>query len=421
MLDTESGINREFKRHAYQKADKSNHITIIHYIGDETVTVPFPHRNSTKSSHHHIRTCPSYLSKCAEECKIMKPGVLYKKEVSHQSTDDPKPLAEMPKNLKQLQNLRVKYLSHSRISKDELYNLHEIAYDTGDFVRTIVTVPSLVCVCGVKEVLGEANKVIMMNELGRLLSYDTTFMLGDFYVSILLFRHTVFVGNPCIPALFLIHEKKQFESHQLFFQEAVKAIPSLKSSSCCLITDKEQAIIKAAESVVPKLTKLQCWNHIFRDVRFWLRKYKAPAKEIAIYLDDISQMFHSTSEAEYMERLEEYSRTWDSAFHQYYIQEIHPDRAKIGRWALEALGKGLYNPYSGITNNQSEGFNRLIKDFQSWREAPLDSFVLALFQLQAYYRNEINRGLAGSYIHSKIYAYTSVRKYYIYTVHNLHH
>ena len=47
VLDTESGINREFRRHAYQKADKSNHITIIHYIGDETVTAPFPHRNST--------------------------------------------------------------------------------------------------------------------------------------------------------------------------------------------------------------------------------------------------------------------------------------------------------------------------------------------------------------------------------------
>ena len=59
---------------------------------------------------------------------------------------------------------------------------------------------------------------------------------------------------------------------------------------------------------VPKLTKLQCWNHIFRDVWFWLQKYKAPAKEIAIYLDDILQMFHSTSEAEYMERLEEYSK-----------------------------------------------------------------------------------------------------------------
>ena len=81
---------------------------------------------------------------------------------------------------------------------------------------------------------------------------------------------TIFVDNPCIPALFLIHEKKLSESHQFFFQEAVKAIPSLKNATCCLVTDKEQAIIKAADLVVPKLIKLLCWNHIFRDVRFWL-------------------------------------------------------------------------------------------------------------------------------------------------------
>ena len=116
----------------------------------------------------------------------------------------------MPKNLKQLQNLQVKYLSHSRISKDELYNLHEIAYDTGNFVRTIVTVPNLICVCGVKEVLSEANKVILRNECGQFLLYDTTFMLGDFYVSILLFRHTIFVGNPCISALFLNMRRSNF-------------------------------------------------------------------------------------------------------------------------------------------------------------------------------------------------------------------
>ena len=205
------------------------------------------------------------------------------------------------------------------------------------------------------------------------------------------------MDNPCIPALFLIHEKKLSESHQFFFQEAVKAIPSLKNATCCLVTDKEQAIIKAADLVVPKLIKLLCWNHtcIFRDVRFWLRKHQAPAREISLYLDDISQMFHSSSEAEYSEKLEEYRRTWDSAFHQYYIEEIHPDRAKTCRWALEPLSV-ICNPYSGVTNNQSEGFNRVIKGFQSWKEAPLDSFVSALFQLQAYYGTEMKRGLAGA-------------------------
>ena len=211
-------MSREFKRHAYQKLDKSSNITIIHYIGDHTVAVPFPHRKSTKCSQSHIRTCPSYISKLTEECKITKPGVVYKSEVSHQDTNYLKPLNKMLKNLKQLQNLRVKCLTKGRISKDELYNLHEIAYDTGDFVRAIVTLPNLMCVCvhGFKEVLSEANKVITLNESSQLLSYDTTFMLGDFNVSILLFRHTIFVDNPCIPALFLIHEKKLSESHQFF-------------------------------------------------------------------------------------------------------------------------------------------------------------------------------------------------------------
>ena len=39
-----------------------------------------------------------------------------------------------------------------------------------------------------------------------------------------------------------------------------------------------------------------------------------------------------------------------------------------------------------------------MKGFQGWKEAPVDSFVLALCQLQFYYSNEIQRGLAGMYV-----------------------
>ena len=54
----------------------------------------------------------------------------------------------------------------------------------------------------------------------------------------------------------------------------------------------------------------------------------------------------------------------------------------------------IYNPYSGVTNNQSEGLNRVIKDLQGWKEAPVDCVMLAVYQLQAFYLNEIRRGLA---------------------------
>lgn len=57
---------------------------------------------------------------------------------------------------------------------------------------------------------------------------------------------------------------------------------------------------------------------------------------------------------------------------------------------------GVYNPFSGVTNNQAESFNAVLKQIQRWREVPIDSIVLALYNLQAYYNNEIQRGFAGN-------------------------
>ena len=65
----------------------------------------------------------------------------------------------------------------------------------------------------------------------------------------------------------------------------------------------------------------------------------------------------------------------------------------LGRWVLESLN--VYQPFSGVTNNQSESFNTTIKRLQHWREVPVDSIVLALYHLQAFFHNEIQRGLAG--------------------------
>lgn len=67
--------------------------------------------------------------------------------------------------------------------------------------------------------------------------------------------------------------------------------------------------------------------------------------------------------------------------------------SSLGRWILESMG--VYNPYSGVTSNQSESFNAVLKRLQSWREVPLDAIVLSLYYLQAFYSNEVQRGFAG--------------------------
>ena len=97
----------------------------------------------------------------------------------------------------------------------------------------------------------------------------------------------------------------------------------------------------------------------------------------------------------YEKHLNEVRQRWDALFVDSFMKNIHEDvLTALGRWILESLH--VYHPYSGVTNNQSEGFNRVMKDLQGWKEAPLDCVVLALYLLQAYYTNEIKRGLSGT-------------------------
>ena len=46
--------------------------------------------------------------------------------------------------------------------------------------------------------------------------YDTTFCLGDFYVSCLMYHNSVFVSAPVTPLL-MMHECHTTDSHQLLF------------------------------------------------------------------------------------------------------------------------------------------------------------------------------------------------------------
>ena len=65
----------------------------------------------------------------------------------------------------------------------------------------------------------------------------------------------------------------------------------------------------------------------------------------------------------------------------------------IGRWILESVR--TYNPLSGVTTNQSKGFNTALKQYQRWKEVPVDSLVHGLHCLQQYYHNEIQQGYCG--------------------------
>ncbi len=92
--------------------------------------------------------------------------------------------------------------------------------------------------CGLDELIEDANKLLMLSNTFQLLSYDTTFQLGDFYVWPLIARYSIFEQKPCVRIAFRIHEHKFSSTHQEMFRECVQKIPSLKNSPCPIVVDE---------------------------------------------------------------------------------------------------------------------------------------------------------------------------------------
>ena len=271
ICDTADGPCSDFKKHSYELLSP-NGFTLIHYIGDERVASDFSHGNS-KSCRKFVRTCPSVMCTLDIQCSKSTTSNVYRHSITNTSKSIPSthiPVLE-PRNSQQVENVRNRKSKEKRISNDSLYNLHEIAIDIPSFVHKIETYPDMVCVCGWKEILDEFEKVLLLQSPSpQMLSYDTTFQLGDFYISALVFRHTLFQEAPIMPALFLLHERKFQQCHQQLFKEAIKHVPALKTVKHPIVTDEEKGIVNAVEDCLPNIVRVHCWNHIIRDVTRWL-------------------------------------------------------------------------------------------------------------------------------------------------------
>ena len=202
---------------------------------------------------------------------------------------DDEPLG-LPRNVQQLRNLRFRVINSKHLSRDSLYNLHELGYDIPGFVWKVTTLPDLACVCGMQEMLEEFDRVLLLGDCGQVLSYDTTFQLGDFYVSSLIFRHLIFKDKPCIPVAFLLHERKFAHTHVELFHVMRERVPSLrKLSTIPLVTDGEQTIIAAIRNKLslPNINLVRCWNHIIRDIQSWLKQHEGKATHLSFYCDAV--------------------------------------------------------------------------------------------------------------------------------------
>ena len=295
---------KSFKRSAYAMKQGAYTRMLIHYKGDASVA---------SKSKPYIRTCPSVSR--ALETSTGSPSVIYKKKIASasESSLEYHPIC-FPRNKKQVANMQSIHRQKIRISHDALYNLHELSYDIQNFVHKIVTFPNIVVVCGLKHILKEANQLFQIHDdtVNQMLSYDTTFQLGDFYVSCLLFKNVLFEKTPTMPLLFMFHEKKLKDNHDELMKVAAIEIPYLAKGKRAvpLVTDDEKGFTKAIETNLTNVCRFYCWNHTIKAPKTWLKGHGASAGEIPVYM---------LSSRTFLKR----KTVRSQAFFTYYKEELH--------------------------------------------------------------------------------------------------
>lgn len=89
------------------------------------------------------------------------------------------------------------------LSDDDVLGLYLTHPEIPEYIHVMQLIPDFVVVFFTMPMIDLFNEVINMPEL--VMHYDTTFNIGDFYLSILVYKHPVFEKEPVIPLACMLH------------------------------------------------------------------------------------------------------------------------------------------------------------------------------------------------------------------------
>ncbi len=330
---------------------------------------------NSKRQINFLPTAPSLANKMKTEHKTFR-------QVLTETTNED--VQFQPRNPSQVHYFKTSSAVGGKLGLDEFLVLHELAYMIPHFVWSITTFADLLVTCGINFFLD-----VLLKSSVCLMSYDTTFSLGDFYLSVLMAQVDCFNEQPCFPVGFLVHDRKFSSTHVEFFTQFKRQLDTTFNAT--IVTDGELAVINAVKQVFPHWNVVSCWNHILTDVEVWLQKRHIGGSEIAVYKSTVRELLMCASLKDLTMKYSTVSRTWSEAFKVYYDACLD-SRVRTGAcFHLKALNL----PVDSITNNMSESFNSVIKRHIDWEEVSVDKMILVLHELQQTYKAQFIRSLRG--------------------------
>lgn len=392
-------VGSKFVKRAYTllkngERDDNASTVIIHYVGSLDGVEDTPHGNCKVTDPKNIipftTTAKSQLAIQKSDIQ-RRPKEANRKHLAN-AADEPPTLQPVmaPKNYKQVANTIARERKRNLLSNDDIYGLYLLNEEIPDFVHLMQLIPNFAVVLFRENMINLFLSVHHLPEV--VLHYDTTFNIGDFYLSILVYKHPIFEHGRTIPLAYLMHHKKVYDVHRLFF-ETLKQHLTVKTFDLKIVTDREAAIVKAIKTVLPECRLFFCWNHIIRDIEYWLKSKKnSDIGNIMVYKNNVWDLLDSNSKSAFQNKYDEMVLMWSEKFKQYFDKNLLEDIMSSAKWVLNDPSVDIYEERTGITNNPSESFNAVLKRiFQT--EVQAQVCAASIYQLSLYYEREICRGM----------------------------
>ena len=321
-------------------------------------------------------------------------------ELVNEGCGGPQHVVYTPRDQTQVRNFRKEVNRQNRLSHDAIFNTYHLCYqlkmknrkgDPQDFISHLSIYPNIIVRMSAQPLIESLESLMRLSSSSVTLHYDTVFNMGDFYLSTLLFRHSVFKGQPVVPFAFLVHTRRFIDDHVRFMESIRQSFPCLASKKMVIVTDREFDF----SSVFPLAQHVYCWNHLERDLHFYLKqKANCTGHEISYFANVFKELMQEPTEVEF-------NRCWSKykdkdAFQSnktvcnYFETKLLPAfKHNSSVWVLKSAG--ISHPENGITNNCSESMNAVLHRLQNWKQVPLDVVCYSLFQLSCFYQREIER------------------------------
>ena len=308
-----------------------------------------PHGNS-KSEKGYSRSKPGVMESIKEKVKASAPPSQVYDGVFEEAGGllNVCSISDVPRNRKQVEN--AKYKGRELRSQDELYDLtlkskHE--EESGKvYIRHLQVAPSPACVLASDRQVQDVKRFCAntTNQFS-ILSIDTTFNIGDFYLTPTTYRHLLLedrrTGKP--PLLLgptLIHTRKNSDTFN-YFGATLAGLDNETKNIRFVGSDREEAVEKGMSPYLPLATWLACKRHVEDDCKRKLNSLGISSENCTAFLQDIfgSDASHEKGLID-ADGVEDFDAKLDS------LQEVWNSREKKARGvALSDLSEAEFHRY----------------------------------------------------------------------------